>query len=126
MTEEELLQAYPPPVQALMRHWQHWMHHHYPQLRLQVNPGWRAWAWHHPQAGYVCGFFPEAQGMKWLFEWGSLLHDPQHLLQGQGRRCRHVFLSSEADRTAQVGATQLALWLAEAMALRQNRRAKGP
>lgn len=47
---------------------------------------------HAPDVGYFCGVFPRAGVAQVGFEFGTLLPDPEGLLQGGGAQLRYVVL----------------------------------
>ena len=61
-----------------------------------VNPGWHCVAFTHPEVGYFCGLFPKADRVKVGFEFGVLLHDPEHLLSGSGTQLRYLDVALDA------------------------------
>ncbi len=66
-----------------------------PDARESVNPGWHSLNYSHPRSGYFCGIFPEEAGAKLVYEFGILLPDPDHLLQGDGKQVRFIALEVE-------------------------------
>jgi hypothetical protein len=67
-----------------------------PDLGERALPGWGAIGFRHPQAGHIAALFPEADGVKLVFEHGARLDDPDGLLEGTTRQTRHVSLRSTA------------------------------
>jgi hypothetical protein len=62
-----------------------------PDLSERLYPGWRGVGYRHPEAGYVCGIFPQPDGeVRLLFEHGAALPDPDGVLQGSGTQTRYV------------------------------------
>jgi hypothetical protein len=62
-----------------------------PDLSEKGYPGWRGVGYRHPDAGYVCGIFPQPGGeLRLLFEHGAALADPEGLLQGSGTQTRYL------------------------------------
>lgn len=55
--------------------------------------GWHAIGYRHPEAGYVCGVFPHADGVKIGFEQGFRLSDPEGALSGDGVQVRYLELA---------------------------------
>ena len=56
------------------------------------KPGWHAITFRHPHAGYVCGIFPFDGYVRFLFEYGATLNNPDGILQGSTKQTRHVDL----------------------------------
>jgi hypothetical protein len=65
-----------------------------PDLSERVYRGWDGIGFRHPDAGYVCAIFPQADHVRLLFEHGVRLRDPDGLLEGSGTRTRHVTIRS--------------------------------
>jgi hypothetical protein len=62
-----------------------------PDLSEKVYPGWRGVGFRHPEAGYVCGIFPQPDGeLRLLFERGAALPDPDGVLEGSGTQTRYL------------------------------------
>jgi hypothetical protein len=61
-----------------------------PELEERVYRGWRGLGYRHPDAGYVCGVFPRADGVSLLFERGAELDEP--VLTGEGTQTRQLEL----------------------------------
>ena len=78
--------------------------------------GWHAIAYRHPAAGYVCGIFPFADSVRFLFEHGVLLHDIDRVLTGGGKQTRYIDLKPGDS----IPADALRVLIAEAVALRSK------
>ena len=89
-TVTEFLAHYPPPIQKLAEELQALIAASVPAATASVNLGWRSISFRHPKAGYFCGLFPKPDCVLMLFEFGVLLPDPEHLLEGDGRQVRYV------------------------------------
>jgi len=63
-----------------------------PNAERRVYPGWQGVGFRHPDAGYVCGVFPNESLVKLYFEHGVLLDDPYKHLRGCGSQCRYLEL----------------------------------
>ena len=79
------------------------------ELMEHGYPGWRAIAYRHPVAGYVCGIFPRDAEVRLLFEYGRQLPDPSSLLTEGGAQTKWVSFEPidaivESDITALVEA----------------------
>ena len=78
--------------------------------------GWHAIAFRHPAAGYVCGIFPFAESVRFLFEHGVQLHDPEGIFTGGGKQTRYIELKPGDS----VPNDALRILIAEAIALRSK------
>jgi hypothetical protein len=67
-----------------------------PDLTERVYRGWDGIGFRHPDGGYVCAIYPQADEVRLLFEHGQRLEDPDGLLEGDGRQTRHIAVR-EAD-----------------------------
>jgi hypothetical protein len=70
-----------------------------PDLRERVYRGWDGIGFRHPDAGYVCAIYPQADHVRLLFEHGVRLNDPLELLEGSGTQTRHVAIRSADERS---------------------------
>jgi hypothetical protein len=68
-----------------------------PVVEERVYPGWRAIGFRHPDVGYFCGIFPQAEGVDLAFEFGVLLPDPQAILDGDAKQLRYVHIRQMQD-----------------------------
>lgn len=91
-TVEAFLDAYPEEIATLAHRLRALVREELPTAEERVNPGWRGLAYHHPEAGYVCGIFPFETEVRLLFEWGARLPDADGVLEGATRQVRHVAL----------------------------------
>jgi hypothetical protein len=85
-----------------------------PDLTEHVYRGWDGIGFRHPEGGYVCAIYPQADHVRLLFEHGARLDDPDGLLEGDGRQTRHLTV---AEPGAELGAA-IARLLAAAIAER--------
>lgn len=81
---------------------------------------WRGIGYRHPQAGYFCGIFPQADHVRLLFEFGILLPDPTAVLEGNGKQTRYLTIH-DAQALPVAAIRQL---IGEALALPHSRQAK--
>ena len=63
-----------------------------PEAVERVYSGWHGIGYHHPEAGYVVGLFPQEGCVRVLFEHGVHLPDPAGVLEGDGSQTRHADL----------------------------------
>ena len=61
-----------------------------PDFEERVYRGWDGIGFRHPDAGFVCAIYPQAEHVRLLFEHGRALQDPDGLLEGDGRQTRYV------------------------------------
>lgn len=87
-----LFAAYGPEVAALAEQAASLVEAEVPSARHAVREGWQCLAFTHPDVGYFCGVFPRAGVAQVGFEFGTLLPDPEGLLQGGGAQLRYVAL----------------------------------
>lgn len=90
MTPETLLAECSPEVRAVVEALRAVVRDALPDARERAYPGWRGIGYRDPDAGYVCGIFPQADHTRLLFEHGARLPDPQGLLEGEGVQTRYV------------------------------------
>ncbi len=77
-----------------------------PSVAEKVNLGWHGLGYHHPEAGYIAGIFPEEDRVELGFEHGVELPDPEGLLSGEGAQVRYVVIE-EWDETLRDPLTDL-------------------
>jgi hypothetical protein len=114
MTPEALLRDHTSEVRDLAQQLRQLIHATLPGMREKGYSGWHAIGFHHPAAGYVCGIFPKEQSVRFLFEHGVLLSDPEGILQGDGKQTRHIDLCP----SDQIPTAALEWFLLEAVSLR--------
>lgn len=114
---EAILERHSPTIRALTNEARKLVKRVMPDALEYGNAGWGAIAYRHPAAGYVCGLFPFADHVKFLFEHGVELDDPDGVLEGDGTQVRYVTLRKRTDVRAGV----LAPLLLAAITLRAER-----
>lgn len=117
---EAILERHTPTIRALTNEARKLAKRVMPDALEYGNAGWGAIAYRHPAAGYVCGLFPFADHVKFLFEHGVELDDPDGVLEGDGTQVRYVTLRKQTDVRAGV----LVPLLVAAIALRSERVAR--
>jgi hypothetical protein len=85
-----------------------------PDLEGTVRAGWGSVNFKHGKAGLICAVFPLKDNVRLVFEHGRLLSNDSGLLEGEQRQIRSIHLRPGAP----IPETELALLLAEAVALR--------
>ncbi|MFN2198331.1 MAG: DUF1801 domain-containing protein [Anaerolineales bacterium] len=89
----QLLAGHDPEVRAVVDQLRDLVRQTVPAANETVNFGWHSLSYRHPQQGYFCGIFPQADNACLLFEFGVLLSDPAEILQGSGKQVRYVLLA---------------------------------
>lgn len=117
MTADELLDEHTEPVAALARELRRVIVAAMPTATERVYSGWHGLGYVHPEAGYVCGIFPQSDEVKLGFEHGHLLPDPDGLFSLGGTQVRYIVLRPGDP----VPATAIADLIAEALELRPSR-----
>ena len=72
-----------------------------PDLTERVYLRWDGIGFRHPDAGYVCGIFPQADHVRLLFEHGQRLDDADGLLEGEGSQTRYLAIRHPDDSLKQ-------------------------
>ena len=91
-----------------------------PEAAESANPVWHSLSYKHPESGYFCGIFPQADRVDVAFEFGVLLPDPESVLVGTGQQVRYLRLKDESELRVEV----LRQLLLEAISLPPQRAAK--
>ncbi|MEK9660070.1 MAG: DUF1801 domain-containing protein [Chloroflexota bacterium] len=84
-TPEAFLPTFPPPVRALAQGLRALLAREAPRAVEAVRRGWGGLTYRDPCVGYCAGIFLLAEGVRFGFEWGVLLPDPQGLLRAGTR-----------------------------------------
>jgi hypothetical protein len=90
VSPETILEGFSPEIVALVNQLRRLVLETVPDATEAGYPGWRAVAFRHPLAGYICGAFPSDDGVKFLFEQGVHLNDPAGVLEGSTKQTRYV------------------------------------
>ncbi len=90
ITPEHILARHSPAVRRIAGRLRTLIRAAAPEAVEAAYPGWHAIGYRHPECGYFCGLFPFDDGVKLIFEFGVLLHDPFNLLEGEGKQVRHI------------------------------------
>jgi hypothetical protein len=113
MIPDDILNDHSPEVRATAEALRQLIHDTIAGMAERAYPGWHAIGFRHPKAGYVCGIFPFADYVRFVFEHGRQLADPHDVLRGDGKQVRYIDLRDAAD----VPADAIRLLLLEAVAL---------
>lgn len=116
MTPDDILNDHTPEVRAIAEALRRLIHDTVEGMTERAYPGWHAIGFRHPVAGYVCGIFPFADYVRFVFEHGRQLTDPDGVLQGDGKQIRYIDLRDAAE----VPDDAVRLLLLEAVALRRR------
>lgn len=117
-TPDEILATHTRAIRVLCEKLRALARESMPSATEHGYAGWHAIAYRHPQAGYVCGVFPFATHVRFLFEHGVLLADPDRLLVGDGKQVRYIDLKPGDT----IPSDALRVMIAEAVALRSAPR----
>ena len=89
-TVDDLLNAYPPPIQDITDKLRQSILKAAPGVQEKANRGWRSISYRDAQVGYFCGIFPFEGHVDLIFEFGILLPDPDGILQGEAKQVRYL------------------------------------
>jgi hypothetical protein len=73
-----------------------------PESAESAHAVWHSLSYRHPESGYFCGIFPQADRVDVAFEFGVLLADPEGVLEGDGKQVRYLRLRHSGDLRAAV------------------------
>jgi hypothetical protein len=73
-----------------------------PDLTERVYRGWDGIGYRHPDAGYVCAIYPQADHVRLWLEYGAALPDPDTRLEGDGRG-RYMAVADDRDDADALG-----------------------
>lgn len=98
-TPAEILKPFSPEVRKLANALRALVKKAAPRLKEVAYPGWKAIGYRDPDAGYICGVFPQAKQVRLIFEHGARLDDPEGLLEGGSKvkQVRYVTIASAKD-----------------------------
>ena len=68
-----------------------------PEAVESANAVWHSLSYKHPESGYFCGIFPQANRVDVAFEFGVLLPDPEGVLECAGKQVRYLRWRDERD-----------------------------
>ena len=93
----DLLRQYPPPIRETVDRLRGIVHAIAPGAREKVNRGWRSINYLDPQVGYFCGIFPFEDKVDLIFEFGTLLPDPERMLEGEAKQTLYLRFRRPSD-----------------------------
>ena len=96
---DNFLALYSPEMQSLVRQLRGLILGVFPQALEQVDPPSKiiAYGFYRTYEGLVCAIAPQRGYVNLMFSLGAQLHDPAHLLEGTGKRARHVKIRGLSD-----------------------------
>ncbi len=99
MDINDFLASYAPQIQSLVFQLRDLVLAAFPGAIEQVDPPSKiiAYGTDRTYRGLVCAIAPYREHVNLMFARGVELSDPQHLLEGTGKRARHVKIQTSAD-----------------------------
>jgi len=94
---EDILEGHDPEARALVERLRKIIREVVPTATESAHPVWHSIGYRHPESGYFCGIFPQADRVDLAFEFGVLLPDPDGLLEGAGKQVRYVRVRRDKD-----------------------------
>ena len=96
---KDFLASYPPEVQKLALALRALVLNVFPSAIEQVDPPSKiiAYGTDRTYAGLICAIAPYRAYVNLMFAQGASLPDPEHLLEGTGKRARHVRITERAE-----------------------------
>lgn len=121
----QFLADYHPNIQELANLLRELMQHALPDMREAAYPGWRLIGYRVPKPGskkdvYVGYIAPLETHVSLGFEWGILMDDPTHSLEGQGKQVRYITIRTPQD----IDRNRLTPYIQEAARVAQLSRAE--
>jgi DNA transformation protein len=92
-----ILRPYTPRIRALAGRLRVLVRDVLPTAEERAMVGWKGIGYRDPQAGYVCGVFPQEDHVRLLFEHGAALDDADRLLTGTTKQTRYIEVRSVRD-----------------------------
>jgi hypothetical protein len=93
----DILQGHSPEVRQVVEALRKLVRETAPTAQESAHAVWHSIHYHDPQNGYFCGIFPMDDSVNLVFEFGILLPDPEHILQGNGKQVRSLRLYEKDD-----------------------------
>ncbi|MSP14551.1 MAG: DUF1801 domain-containing protein [Chloroflexi bacterium] len=104
-TPEEFLAPYHPEIQVSAQTLRTLVRQTIPNVTEAVYRGWKLIGYRQKEGRrnvYFAYIAPSPAGVALGFEYGFLLTDPEHLLQGNGKQVRFITINSPEDIRAQL------------------------
>jgi hypothetical protein len=89
-TVAELLKDHSPQVRQIVQELRDLLRQAAPEAIESAHGVWHSIHYHDPHNGYFCGIFPQEETVLLVFEFGILLPDPEHVLEGTGKQVRSI------------------------------------
>lgn len=96
-TVESILASHSLPVRGMVERLRVIIRETVPDALESAHAVWHSLSYKHPESGYFCGIFPQADRVTVAFEFGVLLPDPEGVLEGAGRQVRYLRWRDEGD-----------------------------
>jgi hypothetical protein len=96
-TVESILESHSLPVREMVERLRVIIRETVPDALESAHAVWHSLSYKHPESGYFCGIFPQADRVNVAFEFGVLLPDPEGALEGAGKQVRYLRLRDEGD-----------------------------
>ena len=116
LTSGDILNDHTTEVRAIAEVLRRLIHDTIDGMTERAYPGWHAIGFRHPTAGYVCGIFPFDSYVRFVFEHGRALSDPEGVLGGDGKQVRFIDIYDVAALPVE----PLQVLLLQAVALRAH------
>ncbi|HEY4613030.1 MAG TPA: DUF1801 domain-containing protein [Bacteroidota bacterium] len=97
---KQYLKKFPKPVQALTTSLRRLIKQAVPACIERVYPGWKLIGYraiNGTKSHYFGFLFPSKEHVVLGFEYGTMLSDPQRVLEGSGTQVRYVTIRSQKD-----------------------------
>lgn len=96
-TVDSVLDEHTPHVREIVERLRAIIREAVPEAVESANAVWHSLSYKHPESGYFCGIFPQANRVDVAFEFGVLLPDPEGVLEGAGKQVRYLRWRDERD-----------------------------
>lgn len=90
LTPDDILSGHTSQVRAIAEALRRLIHDTIDGMTERAYPGWHAVGFRHPRADYVCGIFPFDDYVRFVFEHGRALSDPEGVLGGDSKQIRFI------------------------------------
>lgn len=91
---DDIIQGHTPEVRLIVGTLRDLVRQTAPASIESAHASWHSIHFNDPQVGYFCGIFPLADSVNLIFEFGILLPDPDHILEGSGKQMRSIRIQS--------------------------------
>jgi len=94
---DALIASFPEGVAATCNALRQLMREAMPGSIERVYGGWKAFGYHDPELGYLCGIFRRTADLRLIFEHGVSMVDAEGLFDGGGTQTRHITIRGGED-----------------------------